>query len=168
MADSGSTIESLDTLCKSIPEWDTRLDKLNGQIAQRQIELARLEEDRPPTARSVRNKGSTESLRPKDGDDNPFAPHDSAKADDIQMNAFDSPKSNQNEFFRRPSSSAAARAAAVTTPPPTKANSNPRPSPNALTRQSSQPTPPPAQPRPGPAVLRKRKTESLASGDSIA
>ena len=157
------TIEALSTLSTSVPEWNTRLDELNGQIALRQIELARLEE-RPPTARSVRNKGSTESLRPKDGDENLFlsnAPDVLASNEPAQ-----SPRQKHNGFppAQRPSSSTI-RAAAVTSPPPSKANSNPRPSPNALTRQSSQPTPP-AHARPGP-VLRTRKTESLASGESL-
>lgn len=70
-----TTIEALDALATSVPDWINRLDELNGQIALRQIELARLTDNRPPTARSVRNKGSTESLRPKDGEE-PFISDD--------------------------------------------------------------------------------------------
>lgn len=160
-----STVDALSTLCTSVPDWNTRLDELNGQIALRQIELARLEEEREerPTPRSLRNKGSTESLRPKDGNENSF-PFE--EADKITSNPpVESPKPMQNGFTsQRPRSSKAARAAAVTTPSP----SDPKAPPGAgLTRQSSQPTPP-THPRIAPAVLRKRKTESLASGESLA
>lgn len=165
MATTFSTLEALEALCKSVPDWNARLDELNGQIANRQLELARLtEQERPPT-RSLKNKGSTESLRPKDGNENPFL-SEPENGEDIQMNPFDSPKSQQNGSARnRPSSPAAARKAAMASPPP-KASSNPRPSPTAgLTRQSSQPVHP-TQPRQTHGVLRKRKTESLASAES--
>lgn len=62
-----STIEALENLVTSIPTWSTRLDELNSQIAQRQRELAHLTDTQPSVAISVRNKGSTESLRPQDG-----------------------------------------------------------------------------------------------------
>lgn len=152
-------MEALDALRTLVPQWHDRLDELNGQIALRQIELARLEEaERPPT-RSMKNKGSTESLRPRDGEGNPFA-----SANDVPMNPFDTPKSGQDEFSpERPSSSKVTRAATVTTPPPPKATSNPRTS-SGLIRKASNSTPPTQRPN----VLRKRKTESLASGESVA
>jgi hypothetical protein len=169
MATTFSTLEALSTLCKSVPEWNTRLDDLNGQIANRQIELARLTEKERPPPRSLKNKGSTESLRPKDGNENPFGSHDLENGDDIQMNPVDSPKSHENgSAAPRPSSSAAARQAAMGSPPPPKASSNPRPSPGAgLARQSSQPTPQ-TQHRVAAPAIRKRKTESLASAESLA
>ncbi|KAG4443954.1 hypothetical protein IFR05_000594 [Cadophora sp. M221] len=155
-----STLEALQTLCTSIPDWNTRLDELNSQIALRQVELARLTENERPPTRSLKNKGSTESLRPQDGNENPISFEKSESANDTPTNPFDTPKSNQNGFTRP--NSAAARAAVTSSP---KTNSVPRPSPGALTRKSSQS---PAQGRTSPAVLRKRKTESLASGESIA
>jgi hypothetical protein len=163
---NSTTIEALESLCTSVPEWRGRLDELNGQIALRQIELARLTDDRPPT-RSMKNKSSTESLRPGDLDCDPF--EDGDQRDGIPMNPFDTPKS-KNKFStpaQRPSSSTPARAAEAIMSPPHKLDSIPRPSPGALTRQSSHPTPP-GQVRIGPAKLRKRKTESLASGESLA
>jgi hypothetical protein len=168
MASNFSTSDALITLCKSIPDWNARLDELNGQIANRQIELARLTEKERPPARSLKNKGSTESLRPKDGNENPFSSNDEENGVDIPMNPFDTPKPQENSSVGlRPSSSAAARQAALGSPPPPKASSNPRPSPGAgLARQSSQPTPP-TQSRPSAAVIRKRKTESLASAESL-
>ncbi len=155
-----STYEALKTLCTSVPEWNGRLDELNGQIALRQIELARLTESERPPTRSLKNKGSTESLRPNDVDQNPFLSHDSENPDNIQLNPFDTPDLKHNG--PRPGSPTAIRTAAVTTPPPLKASSNPRPAGN-ITRKLSQPTPP-GQTK----AIRKRKTESLASGESNA
>ncbi|PMD13642.1 hypothetical protein NA56DRAFT_737164 [Hyaloscypha hepaticicola] len=169
MATTFSTLDALSTLCKSIPEWNARLDELNGQIAKRQIELARLtEKERPPT-RSLRNKGSTESLRPKEGNENPFASDNPEDREEDQVNPVDAPTSHENgSAAPGPGSPAAARQAAMRSSPPPKANSNPRPSPGAgLARQSSQPAPQ-TQPRPSPAAIRKRKTESLASAESLA
>ncbi|KAK3337920.1 hypothetical protein B0H65DRAFT_307532 [Neurospora tetraspora] len=68
-------MEALRNLEFGIPDWLHRLDELNGQIEQRQQELAQLTESKPsspgrepgsPSRKSLRNKGSTESLRPKD------------------------------------------------------------------------------------------------------
>ncbi|KAI2635440.1 hypothetical protein GGS21DRAFT_515863 [Xylaria nigripes] len=61
--------EPLDSVTSNVPDWLRRLDELNGQIEQRQLELAKFAEARPlPSARSIRNRGSTESLRPKEDD----------------------------------------------------------------------------------------------------
>lgn len=68
-------MEALRNLEFGIPDWLHRLDELNVQIDQRQQELAQLAESKPsspgkepgsPSRKSLRNKGSTESLRPKD------------------------------------------------------------------------------------------------------
>ncbi|TGO11545.1 hypothetical protein BTUL_0107g00300 [Botrytis tulipae] len=170
-----STLDALTSLTQSIPDWNKRLDDLNGQIALRQIELARLTDHKP--ARSVKNKGSTESLRPKDGE---ATTTESEKPKQTPSSPTGSPKSAQNGFSSeaRPNSPSVARAAAAAAleynqSPSHAAPHSPEPltlraSPNALTRQSSQPTPP-TEPLPrAPAVLRKRKTESHASGNSHA
>jgi len=154
-----SILEALISLTTSVPEWNARLDDLNGQIALRQIELARLTES-PRSVRSIKNKGSTESLRPNDGGEGPFYAQD----EELKTSASVSPITHQNGFVR-PESPSVARAAAAACLEP-DSNSNPVPSPNALNRKSSQPTPP-TQAR-LPTKLRKRKTESLASGGSQA
>ncbi|KAK3398236.1 hypothetical protein B0T20DRAFT_353348 [Sordaria brevicollis] len=68
-------MEALRYLQFGIPDWLHRLDELIVQIDQRQQELAQLAESKPsspgkepgsPSRKSLRNKGSTESLRPKD------------------------------------------------------------------------------------------------------
>ena len=165
-----STMDALSTLCTSVPDWNARLDELNAQIAQRQIELARLDEEQRegreehPTARSLRNKGSTESLRPKDGNEHATATQDIEQSN---SNPFDaSPKPNPNGFAaEQPSCAAPQSPAAETTP---RSTTPPKAPPGArFSRQSSQPTPP-THPRVAPVVLKKRKTESLASGESLA
>ncbi|RFU32864.1 hypothetical protein B7463_g3435, partial [Scytalidium lignicola] len=175
-----STIDALQNLATSVPNWNQQLDNLNGQIADRQAELARLDE-RGTSLKSLRNKGSTESLRPKEGNENPFH---SDEDDNIlkqpqinepntprQSTSFDSPRQNTS-----PTSPSAERSKTkpphefqLQTPSP-KAHSNPRQFPGTLPRQSGQPTPPSqSTSRPPPAaVLRKRKTDSLVSGESAA
>ena len=60
-------MEALKNLTTNIPDWLTRLDDLGGQVQKRQAELAALSvTDKVSEARSMRNKGSTESLKPKD------------------------------------------------------------------------------------------------------
>ncbi|EPE24345.1 hypothetical protein GLAREA_08197 [Glarea lozoyensis ATCC 20868] len=163
---SFSIVDALDILYTSIPQWNTRLDELNGQIALRQIELARLEDSEHPrpSTRSLKNKGSTESLRPKDGGENPFA----NDAEGIPLNPFDTPKSTTNGYSppRRTSSSIARGLASgklATNIQPKAHNST-----GALERQPSTSKSPTQQVNGGRNVLRKRKTESLASGESIA
>ncbi|KAJ0113940.1 hypothetical protein J7T55_010184 [Diaporthe amygdali] len=69
-------IEALSNLKEHCPDWATRLDELSGQIEQRQLDLAEVAEQqstgspdtngRPQSTRSVRNRGSTQSLKPND------------------------------------------------------------------------------------------------------
>lgn len=61
-------IDALRYLTGDIPDWHRRLDDLAGQIDRRQAELAAVGGEQPnaSSARSLRNKGSSESLRPKD------------------------------------------------------------------------------------------------------
>ncbi|KAI1381782.1 hypothetical protein F4677DRAFT_3850 [Hypoxylon crocopeplum] len=62
-------IDSLKALITNIPDWLKRLEELNGQIEQRQRDLAMLPENKlQSSARSMRNHGSTESLKPRDED----------------------------------------------------------------------------------------------------
>ncbi|KAF3767451.1 hypothetical protein M406DRAFT_253978, partial [Cryphonectria parasitica EP155] len=61
-------LEALYNLTTYCPDWAKRLDELSGQIDQRQIDLAEFAEQQSPTScrRSLRNRGSTESLKPRD------------------------------------------------------------------------------------------------------
>ncbi|KAI5917787.1 hypothetical protein F4810DRAFT_634707 [Camillea tinctor] len=59
--------DSLKSLVANVPDWLKRLTELDGQIEQRQLDLANLPENQQrSSARSIRNRGSTESLKPKD------------------------------------------------------------------------------------------------------
>ncbi|KAI8635223.1 hypothetical protein F5Y19DRAFT_4727 [Xylariaceae sp. FL1651] len=59
--------DPLDSLISNVPDWLKRLEDLNGQIEQRQQHLAKFSDTRPQSsARSIRNRGSTESLKPQD------------------------------------------------------------------------------------------------------
>ncbi|RDW69358.1 hypothetical protein BP6252_08378 [Coleophoma cylindrospora] len=148
-----STLESFVTLETSIPEWSDRLDDLNGQISLRQEELAQLEQQERPATRSLKPKGSTESLRPKESEKAFFSP------DEEEPNPMESSTPLKTEKKQRPNSPIAARTPA--------ASSNPLPNPK-LQRNSSQPSHPTMQPRVDFSKIRKRKTESLASGESQA
>ncbi|KAK7958133.1 hypothetical protein PG996_010423 [Apiospora saccharicola] len=65
----------LNGLVNGIPDWLKRLDELNGQIEQRQLDLARFSEDNlRSSTRSLKHRGSTESLKP--GDDPAAYPSD--------------------------------------------------------------------------------------------
>ncbi|PSS16692.1 hypothetical protein M430DRAFT_19666 [Amorphotheca resinae ATCC 22711] len=166
-----STIDALAALCTSVPEWNARLDELNGQIALRQVELARLTDDHAP-ARSLKHQGSTESLRPKDGAENPSAGDDDAKG----LESSPLPAQKSKGAPPRPSSLTAGRSAAVVTPPPPRHHESPGPSTGAQARQHAHghghghghAASPAHQPRTGLGKLRKRKTESVASGESLA
>lgn len=172
-----STLDALRTLATSIPEWNQSLDDLNGQIADRQHELARLEErDAPP--KSLRNKGSTESLRPKDGNENPFhSDEDDHIPPQAPINKPNTPRQSDSfdssrRVFAGPTSPSAMRPKTkpsqefqLQTPSP-KTYSSPRPYPsNTFPRSAGTPHSQSAS-RALPAVLRKRKTESMASGES--
>ena len=64
-------MDGLKNIATNVPTWLTRLDDLSGQIDKRQVELAELAElaEQQATQKSLRNKGSTESLKPKDDAD---------------------------------------------------------------------------------------------------
>lgn len=75
-------MDPLNSLVTNVPDWLKRLDELNEQIEQRQLDLAKLAQNQPcsSSTRSLKNKGSTESLKPKENDDVAL-PSDSPKVD---------------------------------------------------------------------------------------
>ncbi|KAI0380072.1 hypothetical protein F5Y04DRAFT_105584 [Hypomontagnella monticulosa] len=99
------TVDSLKALIANIPDWLKRLEELNGQIEQRQLDLAMLPENRPKSsARSVRNQGSTESLKPKDDAPahqpdvaRPSTPPPPARNDTRQQDGTEAPSSPVSE-----------------------------------------------------------------------
>ncbi|KFZ10457.1 hypothetical protein V502_08105 [Pseudogymnoascus sp. VKM F-4520 (FW-2644)] len=147
-------MDPLNQIVKSIPDWQVLLDDLNGKIARRQGELAEAENSRPST-RSLRNKGSSESLRPKD--DNDAIPEDI----EIPMNSTtDTPNTNNDAPF--PTITLPANGKAISPP---KVDKSPR-SPQRNTSNRLRGAFAKGLPALTPPVLRKRKTESLASAET--
>lgn len=164
-------MDALNGVITSVPEWHTLLDKLNSQIALRQFELAELDKNRPPT-RSLRPKGSTESLlRPKESDNDPLPENENENVNSAQDTLSNPPTQTRDATF--PSPATPARATAPTafedTPPRIFSHSS-SPGPTSLQRRASErlntPNFPPKTTL--PTVLRKRKTNSIASGESQA
>ncbi|OBT90546.1 hypothetical protein VE02_00999 [Pseudogymnoascus sp. 03VT05] len=147
-------MDPLNHLVKSIPDWQVLLDDLNGKIARRQGELAEAESSRPST-RSLRNKGSTESLRPKD--DNDVIPED---IDIAMISTTDTPNTNNDAPIPTIAFPANGKA-----PSPPKVDNSPR-TPQRNTSNRLRGAFAKGLPALTPPVLRKRKTESLASAES--
>ena len=87
-------MDALKNLTNNIPDWLARLDELSGQVHKRQAELAAIAAAEPKTSsetKSLRNKGSAESLKPRDdGPSNIPAP--------------DEPQSNEQQPSEDPAS----------------------------------------------------------------
>ncbi len=165
------TMDALDGVITSVPQWHTLLDNLNSQIALRQFELAEMDHCRPHT-RSLKPKGSTESLlRPKESDNDPFPDDKNENMAGAHNDYLDPPTLTRDTSFPEPE-----------TPTRPLANTSAKASPPRVYHHSSSPGPAPLQRRPSgrlnspnfpskstlPTVLRKRKTESIASGGSQA
>ncbi|KAI9167184.1 hypothetical protein HJFPF1_03309 [Paramyrothecium foliicola] len=69
-------MDALKNLTNNIPPWQVRLDELSSQIERRQAELAAVSaaEAKSADVKSLRNVGSTESLKPKDDGPSHFSP----------------------------------------------------------------------------------------------
>ncbi|KFX95580.1 hypothetical protein O988_05735 [Pseudogymnoascus sp. VKM F-3808] len=154
-------MDPLNHLTKSIPEWQVLLDDLNGKIARRQGELAEAENSRPSTRslRSLRNKGSTESLRPKE--DTEAIPED---VDVIMNSPTDTPQTNNDASIPTITYPSNGKALSPPPPPPQADNSPRTPQRNPSNRLRGAIAK--GLPALTPPVLRKRKTESLASAES--
>lgn len=74
-------MDALKNISSNVPDWLQRLGELSGQIEQRQLELVALGEA-DKAARSIRNRGSNESLLKKDDDE---VAHPNARQDDILL-----------------------------------------------------------------------------------
>lgn len=149
-------MDPLKSLVSVAPDWVKRLDELNSQVEQRQLDLADLARSEAtksgsPT-RSLRNKGSTESLKPKDDGE-----------------AFPTPDGT-HEIPATPARNCTAQRRQQDTQqptPPTQARSTPGShpkSPSSILRQTAE-VAATAQRR-ARAVLRKQpKTESMVSAE---
>ncbi|PTB63984.1 hypothetical protein BBK36DRAFT_1171429 [Trichoderma citrinoviride] len=108
-------IDALKNLVNNIPSWQTRLDELSSQVDKRQLELAALAEansTKEPETRSLRNKGSVESLKPKDdGAMHIFFTEDVAPVQQQQDLATTPPQPNRQRRSSPPSPAVAKRPA---------------------------------------------------------
>jgi hypothetical protein len=75
-------MDALRNLTNNIPDWQIRLDELSNQIEKRQAELAAVSaaEAKGADVKSLRNTGSTESLKPKDEGPLHFSPETEVSA----------------------------------------------------------------------------------------
>ncbi|KAL1838314.1 hypothetical protein VTJ49DRAFT_2804 [Mycothermus thermophilus] len=145
-------MEALRNIITNVPEWLHKLDELDSQIAQRQIELAKWaqENEKKSGPKSIRNKGSTESLRPRDEPEaHPSDPTSPPPSTPPQKAADD----------------AAAKTGAKEPPvPPSPSDSQ---TPSAVQRQASQMRA--AGQARARATLRKRhRTDSMLSAEGAA
>ncbi|KAK3900589.1 hypothetical protein C8A05DRAFT_17118 [Staphylotrichum tortipilum] len=159
-------MEALKNLVANVPDWLKKLNELSGQIEQRQIELAKLTEENKASSpdgssstatKSVRNKGSTESLKARDEPEaHPTDPIESDAAD----NAADTDAAAA-------AGAAAAKANAEQQQPAAPASPSHSQSPSALQRQASQMRA--AGQARARATLRKRqRSDSVISADGAA
>ncbi|KAJ9136504.1 hypothetical protein NKR23_g9814 [Pleurostoma richardsiae] len=150
-------MDALKNLITNCPDWVKRLDELNGQIEQRQIELAQLTESQSSSSsrKSIKNRGSTESLKPKD---EPEAhprlsspPRDTSPAPQPQL---EKPVTSR-EGIRDQN-------------PPSSPVSNPNSqTPSALQRQTNQ-VMELAQSRARATLRKRQRTESVVSAEGAA
>ncbi|KAJ9144789.1 hypothetical protein NKR19_g6317 [Coniochaeta hoffmannii] len=143
-------MDALRHLVANIPDWLKRLDELTGQIEQRQIELAKASEasGHKPAARSIRNRGSTESLKPQDEPEaHPHDPNPDPPARPPGQHATTTPTG------------------AADAPPPSSPSSSDTPS--ALQRQTNQ-VKAQAQARARATLRKRQRTDSVASAEGAA
>ncbi|OLN95755.1 hypothetical protein CCHL11_02711 [Colletotrichum chlorophyti] len=73
-------MDALKNVVNNVPDWLQRLDELGDKIEERQTHLAALDLEKS-AAKSIRNRGSTESLRPKDENAGPAPVTDELSTD---------------------------------------------------------------------------------------
>ncbi|KAH8911437.1 hypothetical protein BR93DRAFT_943419 [Coniochaeta sp. PMI_546] len=145
-------MDALRHLVANIPDWLKRLDELNDQIEQRQVELAQVSESssgsNATAARSLRNRGSTESLKPRDEPEaHPTDPRP------------DAPARQPVELSTTPPTGAA-----DAPPPSSPSGSN---TPSALQRQTNQ-VKAQAQARARATLRKRQRTDSVVSAEGAA
>lgn len=151
-------MDALKNLIGNCPDWVHRLDELSGQIEKRQIELAQSNESQSKSssasgsgARSLKNRGSTESLKPKD---------------DSEAHPNHRETSPEHPPLERPADVDAAHQHEQN--PPSSPTSNPNSqTPSALQRQTNQ-VMLLAQSRARAAVRKRHRTESMISAEGAA
>lgn len=120
-------MDSLKNITGHVPSWLTRLDELSGEIDKRQTELAAVaavdHPDKLSETRSLRNKGSQESLKPADDGPSWIVPPDETTESPVtalpsaqQLNLTAGTPMDVDGRARSSPSSPAAAAAAMPSP----------------------------------------------------
>ncbi|KAI1437958.1 hypothetical protein GGR50DRAFT_570615 [Xylaria sp. CBS 124048] len=145
--------DPLESVISNVPDWLKRLEELDGQIEQRQEELAKFAAGRPASSgRSIRNRGSTESLRPRDNDvAPPQTPERTTDQNPQPQTTAAPPQIPEGQHHANPMQS------------PSSPASDPW-SGSSLMRHTTELVAT-AQRRARATVRRKQKTESMMSGD---
>ncbi|KAI0132180.1 hypothetical protein BJ170DRAFT_234263 [Xylariales sp. AK1849] len=139
-------MDPMKCLIANAPDWIKRLDELNGQVEQRQLDLAKFQENHMRSSgRSIRNQGSTESLKPRD---------DGA--------AFPSAEEHRDA---QPPTPLQKRSTQPPTQPPSSPSSDPR-SPSSIQRQTNE-VAATAQRRARATLQKRQKTESMISTERL-
>ncbi|KAK3994908.1 hypothetical protein QBC44DRAFT_36110 [Cladorrhinum sp. PSN332] len=158
-------MEALKNIVNNVPGWLTKLDELNGQIEKRQRELASLaeaEKEKSPNGtstgapKSIRNKGSTESLRPRDEPEahpRESTPLPEPSPDTVAATA---------EAAAAGAAAAKARTEQQAPSSPTKSHS-----PSAVQRQTNQ-VRAAGQARARATIQKRRRTDSVISAEGAA
>ncbi|KAF5025817.1 hypothetical protein F66182_2150 [Fusarium sp. NRRL 66182] len=136
-------MDALRNLVNNVPDWLKRLDDLSGQIDRRQAELAAVAaaEGKSAETKSLRNKGSTESLKPKD---DPPVVHAEAPADqDIPEHAAEStqPQTADAPKVRTPSPGSIRQQQEAITAAQARARAQVRKKPKSPSMMSNEDTP---------------------------
>jgi hypothetical protein len=149
-------MDALKNIITNVPDWLRRLEELNGEIDRRQLELAAIGGSTGP--RSLKNRGSTESLKPKDDGDaflSPIEPNE--PTDSKQLEGQVEPLSSEPERTLTTPTEAQQQ----DPPAPTSPGSN---TPSAIKRQTQQALAV-AQSRARAQVRKRHRTESVISAE---
>jgi hypothetical protein len=141
-------MDALKSIASQVPGWVTKLDDLSTQIELRQVELASCADSASMRTPSIRNRGSTESLRPKDEDAERYEP--------VEEEAAPAP------FASGEQSTVTETPATMTAPTPITTAAETQAATATATQYSTMPAPA-SKPRARQVVRRKQKSDSVAS-----
>lgn len=156
-------MDALKNLTTHIPSWLTRLDDLSNQVDQRQAELAALAAAEPRTAssetKSLRNKGSTESLKPKDDGPSriPDPPPEASTSDPQQQSRPEMPAPPQGKPLN-PTGNVTKPRASPSSPGPGEIAATHKPTRDAVAAAHS---------RAKVQVKKRMRSSSMASADNM-
>ncbi|RKU48863.1 hypothetical protein DL546_008065 [Coniochaeta pulveracea] len=148
-------MDALAHLVANIPDWIKRLDELTDQIEKRQLELAQVSSSPMPRTRSLRNRGSTESLKPTDEPE--------AHPQDTVAELPQAPVTKPTTPVKHPLDTSVTPAKAADGPPPSSPGGSNTPS--GLRRQTSV-VKAQAQARVRATMRKRQRSDSIVSAEA--